>query len=34
MPAAMSGTEMPTLAGASGAPVTETRPASLCTIRS
>jgi hypothetical protein len=34
MPAAMSATEMPTLAGSWADPVTETRPASHCTSRS
>ncbi len=34
MPDAMSATEMPTLLGASGVPVTEITPASLCTSRS
>jgi hypothetical protein len=34
MPAAMSATEMPTLATSSGVPVTDSSPASLCTIRS
>ena len=34
MPAAMSATEMPALAGSSGVPVTESSPASHCTSRS
>ena len=34
MPAAMSATEMPTLAGASGVPVIDSSPTSLCTSRS
>ena len=34
MPAAMSAIETPTLAGASGVPVTESMPASLCMRRS
>ena len=34
MPAAMSATEMPTLAGASSVPVIEISPTSLCTSRS
>ena len=34
MPAAMSATEMPTLAISSSVPVTESSPASHCTSRS
>ena len=34
MPAAMSETEMPTLAISVGVPVIDTSPASLCTMRS
>ena len=34
MPAAMSATEMPALAGSPGLPVTDSRPASHCTSRS